>query len=103
MLQNSRGVFFLRVLERRRQRNTHAPYTETAKPTKKHQIYKTIIKIYKTHKVHAPKFQRRAFSEGSEAPQAAQHTRTLLGDLKTDKHILKNQTNLTYVTKQGTS
>ena len=36
MLQNSRGVFFLRVLKRRRQRNTHAPCRETLKPAKRH-------------------------------------------------------------------
>ena len=39
---------------------------------------------YKTHRAHAPKIKGRVFSEGSEAPQAAQHTRTLLGDPKTD-------------------
>ena len=35
MLQNSRDVFFLRVLKRRRQRNTQAPCWETLKPANK--------------------------------------------------------------------
>ena len=37
--------------------------------------------------MHAPEFQGRLFSEGSEAAQAAQHTRTLLGDAETGKQI----------------
>ena len=48
---------------------------------------------YKTHKVHAPEFQGRFFSDGSEAPQAAQHPRTLLGDFKTDRKITKLRNN----------
>jgi len=47
-------------------------------------------KINKTHRVHAPKFQGRVFSEGSEAPQAVHHTRTLLGDPRTGKKIQKS-------------
>ena len=35
MLQNSMDVFFLRVLKRRRQRNTDAPCLETPKPTER--------------------------------------------------------------------
>ena len=41
--------------------------------------------------VHAQQIQGRVFSEGSEAPQAAQHTRTLLRDPETNKKIFKIQ------------
>ena len=47
----------------------------------------TTVNINKIQRVHTPKIQGRVFSEGSEAPQAAQHTRTLLGDPKTGKTI----------------
>ena len=48
------GVFFLRVLKRRRQRNTHAPCWETLRPTQRYQNRAT---NNKTHKAHAPKIQ----------------------------------------------
>ena len=38
------------------------------------------MKIGKIHKIHAPKFQGRVFSEVAEAPQAAPTRRTLVGD-----------------------
>ena len=61
----------------------------------KHQqeISKIIENKCKNSKVHAAKIQGRVFSEGSEAPQAAQHTHTLLGDPKTGKKIADATTN----------
>ena len=54
MLQNSRGVFFLRVLKRRRQRNAHAPYWETPKTDKK--ILKAIKKQPKSVKINTNRY-----------------------------------------------
>ena len=45
----------------------------------------------KTHKLHAPKLQTFVFFQGSAASQAAQHTRTLLGDPKAGKNEFKIQ------------
>ena len=43
-------------------------------------------KIDKIHKIHAPKFQGRVFSEPAEAPQAAPTRLTLVGDPETGKN-----------------
>ena len=51
-------------------------------------------KINKTHRVHPQQIEGRVFFWRFWAPQAAQHTRTLLGDPKTNKKIstsFKNQ------------
>ena len=47
------------------------------------------MNICKIHKIHAPKFQGRVFSEVAEAPQAAPTPRTLVGDPKpvTNVHL----------------
>ena len=49
--------------------------------------------------MHVPNLQKRVFSEGSEAPQAAQHTRTMLGDPKTDKKTAKSSKKTTKISK----
>ncbi len=56
--------------------------------------YSFFIKFVGVHKIHVPKFQGHVFSKVGEAPQAAQHTRTLLGDPKTDKQATTPTTEL---------
>jgi hypothetical protein len=46
-----------------------------------------VIKLGEQHQMHAAKCQGRVFSESSKGPQATQHTRTLLGDPKTDNKL----------------
>ncbi len=67
MLQNSRGVLFLRVLKRRRQRNTHAPCWETPKPTK---VYEKMRKKRVTNTANNQKqIALLAGGEGGSPPQ----------------------------------
>ena len=61
MLQNSRGVFFLRSRSAAGSCDTAAKGLGGPENVKNDKI----------HKIHAPKIQGRVFSEGAEAPQAA--------------------------------
>jgi hypothetical protein len=81
MVQNPGSVFSQGSKALQAAQFTH---TLLGDPNKDKNIRKFMQKsahINKTHKVHAPKFKG-CFSEGSEASQAAQFTRTLLGETK---------------------
>ena len=75
------GCVFSGGSGRRRQRNTHAPCWETLKPTKS---YKNHLKSIRPVR-YMLQNSRACFFWRFWAPQAAQHTRTLLGDPKTSE------------------
>ena len=84
MLQNSRGVFFVRKPKRRRQ----------LRHSRKGLGGPEIVKNDKIRKIHTPKIQGRVFSEGAEAPQAAATQTQRAGNPETDNYCRLSKGNL---------